>query len=218
MSDSTPRFEKTGIAYEGFIDVEKWEGGMPFPFLVVRATDSVVGLIVNQDTDEVILVDQNRPAMVREDNPDGSITELPAGRFDIDAGPKALLIKEGTEEAGVTLDADDITLLNSGVPMALSAGVLTERCFGGVTFIGSDAVEDSDTGYGVAAEGERIDRRRVSIQDFISYDTVHDCWRVFGMAMFLGRREAEKTVIALTEENRQLKARIAELEAQLRAQ
>lgn len=119
---------------------------MSFDLLVLRASDSVVGLLIDETNDRVLLVRQLRAPMVREDNLDGAITELTAGRFDVKLGPKALLVKEAREEAGVTLTEEEIELVNLGEPMALSAGILTERCFGGFAIIHPDRIDESNEG------------------------------------------------------------------------
>ncbi len=193
------RFRKTGTPFNGFVQVETWDGGLPFPLVVVRASDSVVGLLVDSTNDRVLLVRQHRAAMVRKDNPDGLITELAAGRFDVELGPKALLVKEAREEAGITLSEDDVELVNVGAPMALSAGVLTERTYGGIVFIRPEQIGEGEVGYGVMDEGESISRVWMSIPEFTSPNTQHDDWRVWAMAQFLARRRLEERLAKLTD-------------------
>lgn len=190
MSNSR-RFRKIGTPHRGFLKVETWDGGLSFPLEVVRASDSVVGLLVDETNQRVLLVRQRRAPMVRHDNPDGAIVELVAGRFDVKLGPKALLVKEALEEAGVTITQDDVKLVNDGQPMALSAGVLTERCWGAIAFIRPDQIAQGDESYGVAQEGESIVRVWMPIKQFIDLETQHDDWRVWAMAQFLARRDAE---------------------------
>lgn len=194
-----PQFRKTGTPFNGFVKLETWEGGQPFVHEVVRTTDSVVGLLVDQTNGRVLLVLQQRAAMIRDDNPDGAIVELAAGRFDVDLGPRALLVKEALEEAGVTLSETDIELVNLGEPMALSAGVLTERCYGGIAFIRPEQVAQGDEGYGIVAEGESIVRVWMPIEEFISSETQHGCWRVYAMAQLLARRLLEAELQTLHE-------------------
>lgn len=186
MTDSTG-FRKTGEPFKGFVTVETWNGGEPFDTEVLRTTDSVVGLLVDETNERVLLVRQRRAAMVREDNPDGVIVELVAGRFDVDLGPNALLVKEAREEAGVKLNEDDVELVNLGQPMALCAGVLTERCWGAIAFIKTDQISEGDEGYGIVQEGESISRVWVPILEFVDPTARHDDWRVWAMAQYLAR-------------------------------
>jgi len=205
MSDRA-RFTKTKTLINGFLKVEEWnDGGLSFPLVVVRASDSVVGLLYDATNDRVLLVNQHRAPIVREDNPDGGITELVAGRFDVNLGPRALLVKEAKEEVGVQITEDEVKLVNLGVPMALSAGVLTERCYGGFAVIHPDRIADGDEGYGVENEGEQINRVWMSAEEFISSTTVHDCWRVYAMAQFLARRRLEAKVVELEEKLHELR-------------
>ena len=190
---SDARFTKADTLLKGFLQVEEWDGGLSFPLVVVRASDSIVGLLYDATNDRVLLVNQYRAPMVREDNPDGAITELVAGRFDVNLGPKALLVKEAEEEAGVKITEDEVELINLGVPMSLSAGVLTERCYGGFAVIHPDRIAEGDEGYGVD-EGEQISRIWMSAESFISPTTKHDCWRVYAMAQLLARRRLEEEI------------------------
>lgn len=190
---SNAHFTKIQTLINGFLKIEEWNGGLSFPIVVVRASDSVVGMLYDATNDRILLVRQYRAPMVREDNPDGAITELVAGRFDVNLGPKALLVKEAEEEAGVKITEDEVELINLGVPMSLSAGVLTERCYGGFAVIHPDRIAEGDEGYGVD-EGEQISRIWMSAEKFISPTTVHDCWRVYAMAQLLARRRLEEEI------------------------
>ncbi len=176
------------ILYKGFISLESHQvEGVPFPILAVRSSDSVAGLLYDRNNHRVLLIRQKRVPMEREDNPSGAITELVAGRFDVNLGPKALLVKEAKEEAGVTLREEDVVLLNKGKPMALSAGILTERCYLAYAEIFAAQVTEGDEGYGVAEEGESITRVWVDASDFINgnHPGLHECLRTFTLAQHL---------------------------------
>lgn len=176
------------ILHKGFFTLESHaREGTPHRMLVLRATDSVAGLLYDRTNDRVLLVRQRREAMERSDNPDGFITELVAGRFDVKLGPKALLVKEAKEEAGVTLVEDDVRLLNGGKPMALSAGVLTERCYLAFAEITTDAVELDERTFGLAEEGEAIGRVWMDAQAFVDglESGAHECLRTFALALYL---------------------------------
>ena len=179
--------------FDGFVKLEAWHvEGQSFDTLVLRASDSVAGILVDRVNRRVLLVNQQRVPMIREDNPRGEITELPAGRFDVDLSPKALLVKEAREEAGVTITEDEVELLNGGAPMALSAGILTEQAYLAIAVIHPDRVEDGDDGYGVAAEGEKITRVWMPLEQFVDPSTQHQCLRVWAAAQYLGRLMAEE--------------------------
>lgn len=182
--------QKKETLYDGFVKLESWDAGLPFDMIIIRASDSVAGLLYDATNDRVLLVRQQRAAMVRDDNPDGSITEAVAGRFDLNIGPRGLLVKEALEEAGVTLHENEIELLNDGVPMALSAGVLTERCYGAFAIIHPAKIAEGDHGYGSEAEGEVISRIWMDAEDFIN--ARHECWRVWAFAQYLARRRLEE--------------------------
>lgn len=174
--------EKTRTIFDGFVKVEGWKAGMPHETLVIRTTDSVAGLLYDRTNSRVLQVSQQRAAMVRDDNPDGLIIECVAGRFDCDLGPEALLVKEALEEAGVHITEDDVELLNNGKPLALSAGILTERCYLAFAQIEPAMVAEGER-FGLAEEGEDITRLWVDAQLFIN--GTHDDLRVWAFAQFL---------------------------------
>lgn len=179
-------FYKTGTPYTGFVKLEHWRRPTDsYDTIVVRASDSVVGLLYDATNDRVLLIRQARAAMIREDNPEGMITECVAGRFDVNLGPKALMVKEALEEASVVITEKDVTVLNQGKPMALSAGVLTERSYVVFAEVHPDQVTGSDDDtFGLASEGESIQRVWVSTSEFLTM--VVDEIRVFALQQFLG--------------------------------
>lgn len=120
--------KKDKRVYDGFVKVDivnnhlgAWE--------VVRASDAVVILIHDLDSDSVILVRQPRAPMQSETNPQGMMLEAPAGRFDYKATPVELAINEVKEETGLSLNKEDVTILNNGLPLATSPGVLSEKAY-----------------------------------------------------------------------------------------
>lgn len=137
----------------------------------LNTTDSVAVFIYNIRTENIIFVKQDRFAMVRKDNPEGTIIETPAGRFDYKVELIELIINEVREETGVTLTADQILILNSGIPLAESPGVLTERIHLAFAAVDVDETEGLGKVYGV--DGERIERFSVPasvLEDLICYD------------------------------------------------
>lgn len=151
--------------FDGFVKVDAVDTGGKFPFLVVNATDSVAFLVHNPDKAEVLLVTQDRVAMIREDNTSGTITEAAAGRFDMKIGVNGLILKELFEELGVTATEDQIEHLNNGTPVALSPGVLTERQYLACVTVREDQIDPIKRKYGNPDEGESIVRRFVPVSE-----------------------------------------------------
>jgi len=146
--------------YSGFVNVDKH----PNDHEVVIATDSVAIFIYDRDAERVLLITQCRLPMVRPDNPEGLITETPAGRFDIKIGVAGLAVKEVKEEVGVTITEDEVQLLNNGVPLALSPGILTERIYVAYVEVSSSQIEKGERVFGVPEEGEEIRRVFVPLE------------------------------------------------------
>jgi len=172
--------------HDRFLKVEEWQvPGVPHTNEIVRATDSVTVLLRDIERDRVLLVKQRRVAMCTDENPEGWLTELVAGRFDVDLGPIDLVIKEAQEEAGVTLKREDVRLLNQGEPLALSAGILTERAYlAYATFVPDQLSGDDTDTFGVQTEGEAITRVWMSTNAFLLLYTPEDL-RVFALQQYL---------------------------------
>ena len=101
------KVESEEVLFEGFVTLKKQSAeGVPFDMIVLEATDSVAGLLYNEADDSVLLVRQDRAPMIRCDNPEGTIVESVAGRFDVDIDARELLKKEALEEVGVELNDD----------------------------------------------------------------------------------------------------------------
>jgi len=149
------------VVYDGFAKV--FRGATKHE--VVKVTDSVAFLIHITDMDCVVLVSQQRGPMMRDDNPDGTIVEAPAGRFDVKLTVKGLIAKEATEEIGAkgVIPENLITLLNHGEPLALSPGILTERQYLAFVEITSHMIEEGDRIFGVDAD-EKIKRLMHPVQ------------------------------------------------------
>lgn len=142
------------ILYQGFVTVEKVNG-----MEVVRSTNSVAFLIVDKFCKIALLISQDRPAMVNQYNPLGTITEVPAGRFDLRIGVKGLVVKEAKEEVGIDVREEQVILLNDGLPLALSPGILSEKTY--LAYIETDlakCMSDISQIFGNPDEGEQIKR------------------------------------------------------------
>ena len=126
---------------------------------------SVAFLINVKDIDSVVLVGQQRTAMISPENPEGFIVEVPAGRCDRPESVKATIAREAAEEVGAeSISEDQIELLNGGLPLALSPGIIDELMYLGYIEINEDQIE-ADRVFGVAEEGESIIRRLVRAED-----------------------------------------------------
>ena len=166
------------IGWNGFfkIVVVHRDDGRLREFL--EASDSVSLLVYDRDRRRILLVRQIRESQERADNPGGYITETVAGRFDCDLGAAALAAKEACEEAGVTIRSDDVVLLNSGRPMAVSAGSTAERAYLCYAEVGADAIEEAERVFGVD-DGEDITRVWIPVDELEKY--VAEDVRVFAL-------------------------------------
>lgn len=183
-------FDLIRVIHDQFLRLEEWwKHGSDKPTFVVRTSDSCSGLLYHRVRDCVLLVRQNRAPMIRDDNPDGEIVELPAGRFDRAVGPRALFVAEAKEEAGANLAEDDVELLNDGRPLAPSPGVLTERCYLAFAEIREEHLDDGDT-FGLATEHEVTTRVWTPVQDFLRGP--HEDLRVYTLARELECRLSRK--------------------------
>lgn len=121
---------------------------------------SVGFLIYDPESDSVILVEQQRTAMICDDNPTGFIIEAPAGRCDRPESVRATIAREAKEEVGAQIDQDQIEMLNNGIPVAMSPGVLDELMY--LAYIELRPGQLSpDRVFGVAEEGEFIVRKLI---------------------------------------------------------
>ncbi len=149
------------IVYRGFVTVTKIGRKE-----VVHATNSVAFLFADPIRKVVLLISQCREAMIRRANPEGTIVEVPAGRRDLTIGIKGLVAKEALEEVGKRVKASQVKLLNRGVPLALSPGVLTERMY--LAYVETDlqsCIKDNSKVYGLESHDERIRRLVVSFDE-----------------------------------------------------
>jgi 8-oxo-dGTP pyrophosphatase MutT (NUDIX family) len=176
--------------YDGFVKVDKVETAVGLRE-VVDATDSVAFLVYNKDTNELLFTTQDRAPMMRPDNPEGTMLEVGAGRFDARIGVKGLVVKELKEELGVTATEDEVQLLNDGLPLALSPGVLTERQYLAYVEVTSDRIDPAKRLYGERKEGEVIARRFVSVRE-LSQIPIHDMKTWALLHWFLARNAKAK--------------------------
>lgn len=176
---------RSETAYRGYftLDIIHTPDG---PREVLRGDDSACVLIYDRANRRAVLVRQPRATMVRDDNPDGTLTEAVAGRFDGAYGVKELIAKEAWEEAGVRLEEGQIELLNHGEPVALTAGATDERCYLAYAEIEPGQMEAGERERGAEGEGERITRVFVgadALEDYVCEDA-----RVYGLIQYLLRK------------------------------
>lgn len=171
--------------FDGFLKVDRVDTGGKHPFEVVVTTDSVTFLVHNVDKDELMLVQQDRPAMIRDDNPNGTIIEAAAGRFDRNVGVVGLILAELQEELGVTADAIQVNLLNCGFPLALSPGVLTERQYLAIVSIREDQIDPQKRQYGAEGEGESITRTFIPVSEL--GEQIFEDLKLFALVQFFLR-------------------------------
>jgi hypothetical protein len=168
------------LVYDGFVKLFKnLSNGHEF----IKATNSVGVLVYIKETGQVVLVKQNRPAMEGITDERGTIFEIVAGRFDIKIGVKGLVVKELQEEIGANVLESQVEVLNSGEPVALSPGVLTERMYLTFVAISLDQIEQKDRLFGNPDEGEKIKRILMPSWDFIIMK--HQDMKTMATAMYL---------------------------------
>lgn len=166
------------VMYKGFVTVFKG----PTKHEVVQTTDSVGFIVYIVDREEVVFVKQNRAPMMSDENPEGLIVEVPAGRFDVNLSAQELIAKEAGEELGAKIHLDQVKLLNQGKPLAMSPGVMTEKMILGVVMIDSSQIEDQERIFGVD-DNEQISRVFVKIYHLNSF--VFDDLKTFCLVSYL---------------------------------
>ena len=148
------------LVYNGFIKIFR-EGH----FEIAQVTDSVAILIYDNSTQQIVLIKQQRYPMKSNANPQGYLLEVPAGRRDINCTVKQLIVKEVEEEVGIKITENNILLLNNGIPLALSPGVLTEKMFLAYVEVDSSQIEKEERQFGNVNENEKIQRVFMSINE-----------------------------------------------------
>lgn len=169
------------IAYEGFFTLEVHETAQGRRE-VMRTTDSICVLVYDKPRDRIILVRQPRQSMVWDDNSQGLITESIAGRFDTKISVEELIVKELREEIGATIRGDQIRLLNSGHPMAVSAGAITEKTYLALVELEAGQLEETEREFTADKEDERISRVYLYISEIGKY--ICEDVRVFALLQY----------------------------------
>ncbi len=152
--------------YDGFVKVEVVETPAGKREVIV-ATNSVAFLVYNRTREEVLLVEQDRVPLMSDENPTGRIVTTAAERLDKPDKSVIEHVLEGlTEELGITgVTCRDVYLLNKGEPLAMCSGILTECQYLAYVEVDESQIDPTDRIYGNKAEGERIHRVFVPIND-----------------------------------------------------
>jgi 8-oxo-dGTP pyrophosphatase MutT (NUDIX family) len=149
------------ILYKGFLTLRK-NGKKE----IIEKPNAVAFLFVDMALGVVLLISQQRDAMIRRSNPNGTIIEVAAGTRDLKTSIKELVVKEAREETGERITIDQVKLVNHGVPLATSPGFLTERLW--LACVETDLrsfPKFTSRIYGLKAHNERIRRVVVSFDE-----------------------------------------------------
>jgi 8-oxo-dGTP pyrophosphatase MutT (NUDIX family) len=168
------------VLYRGYIGVE-YDSQLEREVIV--ASDSIAVFIYDLKSNKVVLVKQARAPMKGKTDGEGMIVESPAGRFDKKIGIKELAVLEVKEETGIDITIDKVEIINFGVPVALSPGILTEVMYLAAVEMDLSEVHTDSRIYGVAEEGERIIRLILSPDELITM--VHRDMKTLVLAQFL---------------------------------
>lgn len=143
------------ILYKGFVGVDEYNFEIPSQNLtarriVVKRPDAVAILLINKDTEKVVLIKQFRAPVFTKEGGDGYVYEIPAGVMEKDENPEGTIIRETLEETGYRLEKPEFL-----ITFYPTVGILDERIhlyYGIVT--NNDKIED---GGGLDTEKEFID-------------------------------------------------------------
>jgi hypothetical protein len=173
------------VLHDGYFRLVKRNGRE-----ILITSDSVGVLVHLEDTDEVVLISQNREGAIREDSPAGTVTEVVAGRFDRAVMLEELIVSECKEEIGaIGIEPRQIQIINDRKFVFLSPGAVTERMVLAYVRIHSSQLEP-DRVFGLEEEGEHITRYRVSIAALETM--IYDDIKTFTLAQWFLRQRAEK--------------------------
>jgi len=191
------------LVYQGFVTIELWRvPGIKNLRVVVRCTDSIAGVLHDVVNRRVLFIREPHVAAITKKNKTGKLVTPFAGRFDRKLSPKQLLISEADQEVGAILTEDDVIMLNHGVSMVLSIGLITERAYLAYAQISPNKLvgNDNDT-FGLKDEGEEIKRVWIP-EDILLSDTFvcHD------LRILTFRQHIQ--IMRLKEENAKLQMRL----------
>ena len=184
--------KSTTRVWNGFVKVDKVDVGLPFQLEIVRTSNSVAFLVHDVDKNELLFCTQDRAPMISDAFPTGELTEVAAGRFDCDKGVKGLILQELDQELGVKGNEDQIELINGGVPVALSPGVLTELQYLAYVPVKSNQIDTTKKLYGCREEGESISRLFVSVSSILAGEMVIHDMKTFALIQWFIANKCNK--------------------------
>jgi nudix-type nucleoside diphosphatase (YffH/AdpP family) len=156
------KIEKETIVFNGKLIVEKGDISYQhkkFSRLRVKREDAAAVLILNVDSNKIILVQQFRYAVASKITE--QILEIPAGKVDKDETPLTTALRETEEETGYRIKPTHIKFLISCFP---SPGYSSERFF---LYYATVTNEDKvSKGGGLKNENEFIETVEVDVNQF----------------------------------------------------
>lgn len=142
--------------------------------LAFHRGDSVAILIVEKDTNSIILTKQFRYPTTKHDK--GWLLEIPAGSIEENECPLTCVIRETREETGYTIQQPK--QLFHCYP---SPGACTERTF--LFYAEVSASDKIESGGGAASEDEDIKLVKISIAEIDTYlsEKIHDAKTIIAL-------------------------------------
>ncbi|MFA6594202.1 MAG: NUDIX hydrolase [Candidatus Buchananbacteria bacterium] len=152
------------LVYKGWVTV--WRG-FHGKQEIVEKKNAVAFLVYNRDKRAVAMVYQERPAASFSRDA-GRVQEVPAGHIDNGELTIEAMAREAREELGLLVDLptaiEHFTLVNFGASLFTSPGIVTERIFLGYAEFNDDEFDHSRKHFGLAEEGEEVERRWIAIE------------------------------------------------------
>ena len=184
---------KTQRVWDGYFKVDVVETISEGKREVVRARPAICLLLHNPSKNNVILIMQNRPAMILNKRPYGTITEVVAGRLNkSNHTPRQIASDKAWHKAGIRIAPEKIMLLNNQIPMASSPGFSDEMVYYAYGEIGNENIDFTRGTFGDPKENEHTTRVFFTIEEFEN----HICETIHTFALkhwFLLKMEKEKT-------------------------
>lgn len=165
---------------------------IPTGYTIVRASDAIA-ILIEVPGKGMLLVRQARPAVITEENPEGMLTEVVAGRFDCDLSPVALAIKEAEEEVGVTVTEDQIRLLNGGKPLAVGPGLISDKIYLAYVKIRPDQMVEGKEEFGLLGEHEHTVRVFIPVEKL--EETQFEDLKTYAVVQWFLKERAEEEAL-----------------------
>jgi ADP-ribose pyrophosphatase len=178
------------VVYDGYLRIEKRLKGTREHEVLATPFDAVGILIHCPERNQVLLVEQVRPAMINEDNPTGRIVEIVAGQYESWRSYLVTAAKEVEEEVGIKIDSFrfvpmHIVTDSEGI-LAFSPGKSTEKVillYLRVTAQEVEAIEGKT--FGLKEEGEETKPIWVNIDRLLKETYLFADLKTFAACMWL---------------------------------